>query len=208
MVFRRRDRRPPLRALREALWPRGGWGRAVGYMSLRLRRLPDSPEKIARGIAAGVIVSFTPLYGLHFVLSMALAWAIRGNIVASLIGTFINNPATIVPISALCMALGYWILGLPLDRRLMDNLGQAFAEGLADVWTMLVYPFTGNTPDWVGLRHFAELILIPYFVGGILPGLVATAICYWLTVGIVRAYQAARRRKLQARLQRLAAPEE
>ena len=66
MVFKRRDRRPIHRVVRELLWPRGGWARAARYVRHRLHRLPDPPERIARGIFAGVFTTFTPFYGFHF----------------------------------------------------------------------------------------------------------------------------------------------
>ena len=94
MVFKRRDRRPVWEIVARALYPRGGWRRAAEYIALRLRRLPDSPEKIARGIGAGVFTTFTPFYGLHFILAGILAKILRGNIVAAILGTFFGNPLT------------------------------------------------------------------------------------------------------------------
>ena len=88
MVFKRRDRRSIWTTLCEALWPRGGWTRAARYVQHRLHRLPDPPERIARGIFAGVLTTFTPFYGLHFVTAAILAWVMRGNILASLLSTF------------------------------------------------------------------------------------------------------------------------
>ena len=57
----------------EFVWPRGGWARAFHYVKHRMRRLPDSPERIARGVWAGVFVTFTPLFGMHFVFAVLLA---------------------------------------------------------------------------------------------------------------------------------------
>ena len=65
MIFKRRDPKTYLRAVVEFVWPRGGWARAFHYVRHRLRRLPDSPERIARGMWAGVFAAFTPFYGLH-----------------------------------------------------------------------------------------------------------------------------------------------
>ncbi|MFV0473483.1 MAG: DUF2062 domain-containing protein, partial [Pikeienuella sp.] len=73
MVFKRRDRRSWLRIVGESFWPRGGWGRAALYVQHRIRRLPDKPQRIARGISCGVFVSFTPLYGLHFIAAFFVA---------------------------------------------------------------------------------------------------------------------------------------
>ena len=74
MVFRRRDRRPWWKVIAGFLWPKGGWGRAFTYVRHRLNRLPDPPDRIARGIFAGVFTTFTPFYGLHFIVAATLAW--------------------------------------------------------------------------------------------------------------------------------------
>lgn len=88
LVFKRRDPKPFFRSLQEFVWPRGGWSRAIQYVNHRVRRLPDTPEKIARGIWAGVFTTFTPFYGLHFFVAMFFATIMRGNILASLMATF------------------------------------------------------------------------------------------------------------------------
>jgi hypothetical protein len=203
MVFRRRDRRPFWRLASEAVYPRGGWGRAVEYVKHRLRRLPDSPEKIGRGMAAGAFVSFTPFFGLHFVLALLLARAMRGNYLAALIGTFVNNVVTLVPIGALCVTLGYFLLGMPLDDRLLGELGQLFAAASADLWQSFLAVFTPARADWGWVGPFWGRVFLPYLVGGLGPGVVVAAACYWLTVPLVRAYQAGRRRALADRLARL-----
>ncbi|MDA0961670.1 MAG: DUF2062 domain-containing protein, partial [Proteobacteria bacterium] len=94
MVFKRRERRSVWRAGVEFLYPRGGWTRAFHYVKHRVRRLPDSPERIARGIWAGVFTTFTPFYGLHFIVAAIISRVMQGNILASLMATFFGNPLT------------------------------------------------------------------------------------------------------------------
>ena len=94
MVFKRRTPRTWLQVIAEGFWPRGGWNRAVYYVVHRLRRLPDPPHRIARGIAAGVFVCFTPFFGFHFFLATLLAIIMQGNIFAALMATFVGNPLT------------------------------------------------------------------------------------------------------------------
>ena len=200
MVFRRRDRRSPWRLVAEAVYPRGGWGRALEYIKHRLRRLPDSPEKIGRGIAAGVVISFTPFYGFHFLGGLLIAWAIRGNFIASMIGTFANNFLTLVPISAMAVGLGYWMLGMEPQQGRVEGLGHAFGEAWNDLWHNFCALFGPERMEWGGLRDFFHEVFWPYLVGGLGPGLLAAIASYWVTVPLVRAYQAARRKALEERL--------
>ncbi|RMD91547.1 MAG: DUF2062 domain-containing protein, partial [Alphaproteobacteria bacterium] len=97
--------------MRQLVYPRGGWWRAATYVWHRLRRLPDSPHRIARGIGAGVFVSFTPLFGMHFVLAALIALLIRGNVLAAVLATFFGNPLTFPLIAAASLKLGALILG-------------------------------------------------------------------------------------------------
>ena len=207
MVFRRRDRRSAWRLASEAVYPRGGWGRALEYVKHRLRRLPDSPEKIGRGMAAGVFISFTPLYGFHFIGGLVIARLIRGNLLASMTGTFVNNFLTLVPISAMAVTLGYWMLGMELEADLVERLGHAFGDAGKDLWHNARAVLGPGTMEWSGLRAFFGEVFWPYLVGGIVPGLLVALASYWLTVPLVGAYQAARRKALEEKLaQRLKAP--
>ena len=86
MVFRRRNKRTKLKNLKELFLPEKGWRRAFEYLSLRIRRLPDTPHRIALGLACGVLASFTPLFGFHFLVGALLAFLVRANIFASILG--------------------------------------------------------------------------------------------------------------------------
>ena len=64
------------------------------YYFLRLTRLEASIYAISSGFACGAMVSFTPFIGFHFVLALIVAFIIRGNLLASMIGTIVGNPIT------------------------------------------------------------------------------------------------------------------
>ena len=200
MVFRRRNKLGFWGWLREGVWPQSGWPRVIEYIKHRLRRLPDTPEKIGRGIWAGVFASFTPLFGLHFILSVVLAKVMRGNVLASLIGTFFGNPLTFVPIGLVSMNLGYWMLGSRPEAGLLKSLPEAFSGAAHDLWYNLAKVFRGGEADWTGLVSFWDRVFLPYLVGGILPGVVFATASYFLTVQLARAHQARRRRRLGEKL--------
>ncbi len=174
MVFKRRSPAPFWARLREIMAPRKGWRRGYQYLGKRMQRLPDTPHRIALGLACGVMASFTPFFGFHFVIAAALAFLLRGNILASAIGTFIGNPLTFPFIAGVAMFLGHQITGIGLEFQ-----HRVFTFG----WL------------WDNL----EAIFLPYFVGGLVPGLASSAAAYWLTRPVVAAFQKRRRRKLMTR---------
>ncbi|MFV0332602.1 MAG: DUF2062 domain-containing protein, partial [Tropicimonas sp.] len=51
-------------------------------------------------------------------------------------------------------------------------------------------------------RQFLDTLFLPYLIGGVLPGLICSAIVYWLARGLVAAYQRRRRNKLIDRARR------
>jgi len=197
----------------ELLWPRGGWGRAAQYVRHRVRRLPDTPEKISRGIWAGVFTAFTPFYGLHFVVAGVIAVVMRGNVLASLMATFFGNPLTYLPIAYSALGTGYWLLGTRMDRDLLIDAGRGvcgvgcqFGNAFRDLWHNVRAIFTHEKMDWRGLAEFNEEVFYPYLVGGILPGIIAASVCYYLSVPVIRAYQNRRRKRLREKLAQLKNP--
>lgn len=208
MVFKRRDRRPVWRIVVEALWPKGGWGRAARYVRLRLNRLPDPPHKIARGIFAGVFTTFTPFYGLHFVVAAVLALILRGNVLAALLSTFFGNPLTYVPIGVVAMKTGYWLLDMekgphPRAGDHHGNLVDKFLAAGADLWDNLIAAASGVPTDWTRLSIFYDEVFYPYLIGGILPGLICGLVCYYISLPLISAYQNRRKGVIKAKLAEL-----
>ena len=201
MIFRRRDRRPWWRVVADFIWPRRGWARAFSYVKHRLNRLPDPPDRVARGISAGVFTTFTPFYGLHFFIAVFLALVVRGNLPASLLATFFGNPLTYVPIGVISLQTGYALLGRPrpAEDELSRSLGGKFVDAGADLANNLGAIFTERQADWDGLAVFYHEVFFPYMIGGIIPGLLAGLAAYYLSLPVITAYQARRKGLLKAK---------
>ena len=187
----------------EFLWPRGGWARAFHYIKHRMRRLPDSPERIARGIWGGAFSTFTPFYGLHFIVAASVSRAMQGNILAALMATFFGNPLTYVPIGIASLKTGYWILGTKMDDGIHRSFGGKFADAGTDLWYNFAAIFTDAEMDWSGLAVFVREVFYPYLIGGILPGILFASIAYYLSVPLLRAYQKRRRGVIKAKFEAL-----
>lgn len=200
MVFKRRNPKTWSATLTEAVYPKGGWSRAVRYVQHRLQRLPGSPETIARGIWAGVFITFSPLLGLHMIGAAALAFMIRGNMIAALLATFIGNPITYVPIAASSLGIGYALLGGDKPGQAKRSLLQKFGDASSDLWNNIKVQFTGGDPEWSHLLRFWDEVFLPYLLGGLVAGAFFATLSYYLTVPIIRAYQNRRRGQLRDKL--------
>jgi len=129
-----------------------------------------------------VAVSFTPFIGLHFVFAALLALLLRGNVVASAIGTAVGNPWTFPFIWAWIYALGQWLMG---------------ADTASDL------------PATLGLNYIFERpleVLWPMTLGGLPTAVAVWIVVFWPVRGAVAEYQYARRwrmrRKVRTRLAR------
>ena len=202
MVFKRRNPRSYAQMFADAFYPRGGWRRAAVYVIHRLRRLPDPAHRISRAIAAGVFTSFTPFYGLHFLFSALVAWIMRGNIVASLLATFVGNPLTFVLIAASSLQTGYFLLGMgtPVGNSVERSLGGKFVDAGTDLKHNLWAVFTDEPADWSHLHLFYDEVFFPYMIGGLIPGLIAALIGYYVSLPVIQAYQNRRKGVLKAKL--------
>lgn len=193
MVFKRRDKPPVFARLREWIYPRRGYRRSIEYLGHRVSRLPDTPHRIALGFAAGVFSSFTPFFGFHLLFGAGLAWVLRSNVVASLIGTLVGNPLTFPFIAALSLTLGRRILGHGVSGRDFGRIAEAFGHAGTGLWESLLSLFGFGHAQWHKLSLFAYDMVWPYLVGGLLPGIVAGIASYYLVRPVVAAYQARRR---------------
>ena len=150
-LFRRRKKLSRWVRLQRFVWPNMSWGRVLRYWTFKLKRLQGSPYAIACGFACGAAVSFTPLIGFHFILAAVLAWALRGNIIASAIGTAVGNPWTFPFIWAGIIWLGTWILGYERGQELPADMtiGTIFEEPGTVLLPMLVGGLPVAVVVWV-----------------------------------------------------------
>ncbi len=202
MVFRRRDRPSILGRLREFVYPRSGWRRVIEYHGYRVRRIPDTPHRIALGLACGVFASFTPFFGLHLLLALAVAKVLGGNLVSALIGTAAGNPLTFPFIASLSLSLGYRILGHGLTTPDFTRIVAAFGEAMSGLWESLLSLFGHGAAHWARLDLFVDDLLVPYLVGGLLPGLICGVASYYLARPVVAAFQTRRRARMLANARR------
>jgi uncharacterized protein (DUF2062 family) len=176
MLFRRRKPIGFPERIRIFFWPRRSFSRSFQYFGKRILRLTATPHAIAAGVAAGVMASWTPFIGLHFVIAAILAYLMAGNILASAFGTAFGNPLSFPFIWTASYLLG--------GRLLIDD-------------------FDGRVPQFhfgnFGYLELWEPLIKPMLIGCLPFMLVSGGIFYVITYYSVSTFQAQRRRKLLKR---------
>jgi uncharacterized protein (DUF2062 family) len=111
-------------------------------------------------------------------MAMLIAWVIRGNLVASALGTFVGNPLTFPFIFLVVYEVGTFMVGVPAGHVDPDIEGMVQQAGAFDRL----------------LPH-----LVPLLVGSVPVGIVAGCVFYVITRSGVEAYQSQRRSLLEER---------
>lgn len=161
MLFKRRQELSYWQRFKLGLWPRVSWRRSGLYYVKRILRLSGSTYAIAMGSAVGAAVAFTPFIGLHLVLTFAIAWMVRGNMIAGAIsGTFFGNPVTYPLIWAGTYQLGRLILfheARPAPARLEHDL---LHKSWDQLWPIVKLLTVGCVP--LGLAAGAIVYFLVY----------------------------------------------
>ena len=76
---------------------------------------PD-PAKVSLAMALGFAAAFLPPFGFHTLLVMGLGYLLRVSVPLAVLGTWINNPWTFVPVF-----LPSYVLEINLGARLLEK---------------------------------------------------------------------------------------
>ena len=180
-MFRRRTPLTKLTQIRSVVWPERGFRRLFSYLFQRVVRLPGTSGSIAIGVASGVAASFLPFIGLHFLIAALIALLLRGNVLASAIGTFFGNPWTFLFIWVSDYRLGLWLLQ---QSGYGDQFPALNLQQLADVMTIFMrfFTFSGGV-DWQRVSEPFQQVFLPMTIGGtvlaVLSWLVTFVLCYY-----------------------------
>jgi len=128
--------------------------------------LDYSPKRIAMSCALGVIIGFSPYVGLHTGMAMGTSFICGLPLYPLLIGAYITNPFTLVPVYTVCYKFGVLVTG-------------KHASKIPDFDKM----------DYTTLMNTAKTFFIPFFVGTHLLGLILAVITYILSYYLVTKYK-------------------
>ncbi len=127
----------------------------------------DTPHRIAIAFSVGVFMGISPLLGLHTIGAFFIAWLFGLNRLVAIVGVYITNPWTIVPIYSFCLWVGVKLTGLN--------------QVLPDV-------------DWKNLKIMQMLselthLLLPFVVGSIVVGIISSVASYFIVYSLILRYR-------------------
>ena len=144
----------------------------------RVLHADDTPHRIAMGVAVGLFVAISPLFGLHMILALTLAVILRANRAIAVAAAWVCNPATLLPILSLNWFVGQAVVpreALQDPGQIQYQVSQAIGGGEGLAAHLL------STDFWVGLFHLIVRHGVELWVGSIVVGLVAALLGYLVT---------------------------
>lgn len=177
MLFRRRTKSGYREKIAALFWPRKGFLRPFRYFAMRILRLNATPHAIAAGVAAGIVSSWTPFMGLHFILSFALAYVVAGNMIAAALGTAFGNPLTFPLLWGTSWKIGNYMLGS----------AAAVGEGGIDLHHLY---------HTLSISELWRPVIEPMLLGAVPPALISGVVSYGIIFFAARTFQTRRRERL------------
>ena len=121
---------------------------------------------MAMAFAIGVFIGMSPLLGIHTILGLLTAWLFRLNRLITLVGVYITNPWTIVPIYSFGTWIGARIMGMHKIIPVID-------------WTQITF---------LGLLKEFRPLLLPFLIGNTMLGIVSAVVSYVLIYTAAKKY--------------------
>jgi len=91
-------------------------------------------------------------------------------------------------------------LGMGPEETAWDTIRSGISEAFISMWSGVQFLFGYGPTRWDGFVGFFHSVFIPYFIGGLLPGLITAVIIYFVSKPLVRAYQQRRRGRLMDKI--------
>jgi uncharacterized protein (DUF2062 family) len=122
----------------------------------------EPPHRLAAAFAVGVFIAMSPLIGLHTLLGLGLSWLLRLNKFVTMVGVFINNPWTLVPIYTFATWVGALLLGV--DDIIPDiNWNDVNYKTLFVEFKPLLWPFIAGS-TLLGAATAVVSFVVVYYI--------------------------------------------
>ncbi len=127
----------------------------------------DTPHRIAMAFAIGVFMGISPLLGIHTLSAFFIAWFLGLNRFVAVVGVYITNPWTIIPIYSFSLWIGARLVGM---RRILPQIE----------WESMTFMYLINklTP-----------LVLPFVVGCLAVGAIAGILSYFVIYRLVFRYK-------------------
>ncbi len=124
----------------------------------------ESPHRIALTFSIGLFIGISPFIGMHTILALLVAFIFRLNKIIILLGTYVTNPWTIIPIYTFSTFIGTKILGI---KSVIPDID----------WTNITF---------LKIMNGMKPLIIPFFLGTTFVGAISSIIIYFILYALIK----------------------
>ena len=151
---------------------------------IKLIKQSGTPDSIARGVAIGFFIGFLIPIGFQTFIALALAFITKAKKIPAMACTWITNPWTVIFIYPVQCYIGAKVIGNSMSLDQIKSLLQHFMEHRT----------------WDNFTNLGSDIMVPFIVGGALFGIIAGAISYFASYGMIISYRSRSDARLRKKL--------
>ncbi len=106
--------------------------------------IKETPHRLSLAFSVGVFIGMSPLLGLHTILGIVVACVFRLNRFVTLVGVYVTNPWTIIPIYTFSTWVGAKCLGV---SHILPNIDwkHITMSKMLNEFSPLLKPFIAGT---------------------------------------------------------------
>ena len=161
--------------------------RLFRYYYNKAVREKGTPEYVARGWAIGMFVGFAVPFGLQLVVSVPLAFLLKGSKLGSVVGTMTTNHFTIFVIYPFQCWMGSYLIGKPLSFSAISSKLELVIQN----------------QDYETLFGLGKDVIAAFFIGGFLLAFISAPICYYAVRKMVIHYRLNKEKRRLKKLEKL-----
>ena len=170
---------------------------AIEFIEFRVLHIDDEPERIAGGVFAGILVAYTPFFGLHLLLGLLVSLIFKVNKFATLSFVWVSNVLTLIPIYYPSYIVGRKILNIFNPKPAMTP--QEIVKCFSAIIRKIDFDSVFEADFWQSFWHLFTRIGLELFIGGVIIGIPVAALAYKLTFRSISKH----RRKVMIQNRRL-----
>ena len=162
--------------------------RFVNFVKLHVLHADDSAHRLALGAALGLFVAWTPFFGLHIFIVLALAVVLRANKFLAVICVWVCNAFTLIAIYYPSYLLGQTVLALFRTEPYLapNKIAELFEKSLS---LKHIYTNFFTSQFWQQLGLFIVQIGLELLIGGLIIGSAVAMIAYFTIRRLIISYR-------------------
>lgn len=166
----------------------------TSFIKFRVLHIDDTPQRIARGMAVGLWVAFTPLMGFHMLIALGLSILFRANKALAVALVWLSNPFTLIPVYLPAYLVGRFFVGKFHPSSMTDPV--QVAELLGNLFSFhKMLTCLHSTAFWKELAVVFGKIGLEVTIGGFVIGSIAATAGYYASLYLVRYYRTKKGRR-------------